>query len=161
MGTLGERYRSHLIDHDFIDGEWLAVVLLCREWVHAAVCPDESEGPIMHDDHFIPVTDAEALDALFAASTEQPVILFKHDPYCPISARAYREMEHVAGDVAIIDVAHDDVVKRAIATRTGIRHESPQVIVVRDGKAVWSASQFRITANDVAKAVNDKVTGKP
>lgn len=112
------------------------------------------------DEHFTPVTDTEALDALFASSAEQPVILFKHDPYCPISARAHREMEHVAGDVAIIDVAHDDVVKRAITERTGIRHESPQVIVLRDGKAVWSASQFRIKADDVTKAVNGEVTAR-
>jgi bacillithiol system protein YtxJ len=105
------------------------------------------------DEHFKHVADTEALDALFASSAEHPVVLFKHDPYCPISARAHREMSRVAGDVAIIDVAHDDEVKQAVTERTGIRHESPQVIVLRDGKAVWSASQFRITADDVARAV--------
>jgi bacillithiol system protein YtxJ len=104
-------------------------------------------------EHFKPITDTEALDTLFATSAEHPVILFKHDPYCPISARAHREMEHVAGDVAIIDVAHDHTVKDAATERTGIRHESPQVIVLRDGKAVWSASQFAINADDVAQAV--------
>ena len=113
------------------------------------------------NEHFTPVTDTEALDALFASSAEHPVILFKHDPYCPISARAHREMERVAGDVAIIDVAHDDVIKRAVTERTGIRHESPQVIVLRDGKAAWSASQFRIKADDVAKAIGDEVAEKP
>ncbi len=41
----------------------------------------------------------------------------------------------------------------AVTERTGVRHESPQVIVLRDGKAVWSASQFRIKADDVAHAI--------
>jgi bacillithiol system protein YtxJ len=101
---------------------------------------------------FTPITDAAALDPLFAASTEKPVILFKHDPYCPISARAYQEMAHLADDVAIIDVANDKDVARAVTERTGVRHESPQVIVVRDGEAVWSASHYRITADDVSQA---------
>jgi bacillithiol system protein YtxJ len=107
------------------------------------------------DEHFTPIADTEALDALFASSGERPVVLFKHDPYCPISARAHREMSQVVGDVAIIDVAHDDVVKRAVTERTGVRHESPQVIVLRDGKAVWSVSQFRIKADDVAQAMQE------
>jgi bacillithiol system protein YtxJ len=113
------------------------------------------------DTHFTPITDTEALDALFASSAERPVILFKHDPYCPISARAHREMSHVAGDVAIIDVAHDHTVKNAVTERTGIRHESPQVIVLRDGKAVWSASQFHINADGVAQAVQGDETARP
>lgn len=107
------------------------------------------------DEHFIPITDIDALNAFFAASAERPVILFKHDPYCSISARAYREMANVADDVAIIDVANDEEVKHAVTRRTGIRHESPQVIVVRDGKAVWSASHFRIHADDVVRAVQE------
>lgn len=104
------------------------------------------------DDQFTPITDAAALDALFAASAQKPVILFKHDPYCPISARAFREMARVADDVAIIDVANDQDIARAIAERTGIRHESPQAIVLRDGAAAWSASHGRIKADDVAQA---------
>lgn len=104
------------------------------------------------DDQFTQITDAAALDALFAASAQKPVILFKHDPYCPISARAFREMARVADDVAIIDVANDQDIARAIAERTGVRHESPQAIVLRDGAASWSASHGRIKADDVAQA---------
>src|SRR3954465_9858864 len=103
------------------------------------------------DEQFTPISDTAALDPLFAASDEHPVIIFKHDPYCPISARAYQEMAHLDGDVAIIDVANDKDVARAVTERTGVRHESPQVIVVRDGKAVWSASHHRITADGVSQ----------
>ncbi|MHB8647630.1 MAG: bacillithiol system redox-active protein YtxJ [Thermomicrobiales bacterium] len=106
------------------------------------------------DEHFAPITDIESLDALFASSTKQPVILFKHDPYCSISARAYREMTRVTGDVAIIDVAHDTEIASAITQRTGVRHESPQVIVVKDGQAVWSASHFIIKADAVTQAAH-------
>jgi len=104
------------------------------------------------DEHFTPVTDTESLDALFASSAHHPVILFKHDPYCPISARAYKEMTQVADDVAIIDVEHNKEIASAVTKRTGVQHESPQVIVVKDGQPVWSASQFNIKANAVSEA---------
>ncbi len=106
------------------------------------------------DDHFTPITDTESLDALFASSATQPVILFKHDPYCSISARAYREMTRVADDVAIIDVAHDTEIASAIAQRTGVHHESPQVIIVKDSQPVWSASHFNIKAGTVSQAAH-------
>ena len=106
------------------------------------------------DEHFTPITNTASLDALFASSATQPVILFKHDPYCPISTRAYREMERVQGDVSLIDVEQDKAIASAVAERTGIRHESPQVIVVKDGQPVWSASHFNIKADAVSHATH-------
>jgi bacillithiol system protein YtxJ len=44
-------------------------------------------------------------------------------------------------------------VSRELASLTGVRHETPQVIVLRDGKAVWNASHFDVKADDVLKAV--------
>ncbi len=108
----------------------------------------------MTDEHFNPITDTAALDALFTASAERPIILFKHDPYCPISAAAYEQMEQTPASVAIIDVEHDKEIARTVTERTGVRHESPQVIVLKDGEAAWSASQFRIKAKDVARVVD-------
>ncbi len=112
------------------------------------------QGAQTMNEHFTPVTDSESLDELFASSAQHPVILFKHDPYCPISARAYKEMAQVADDVAIIDVEHNKEIASAITKRTGVQHESPQVIVVKDGQPVWSASQFNIKANAVSEATH-------
>ncbi len=110
------------------------------------------------DEHFTPITDRESLDALFASSAAHPVILFKHDPHCPISARAYREMEQVPGDVALVDVEHDKAIASAVAEGTGVRHESPQVIVIRNGQPVWSASHFNIKASAVSEAAHTDPT---
>ncbi len=90
----------------------------------------------------------EEADALFQ---EGEVILFKHNTTCPISANAHREMESFTSGgagmpVHLIDIlAHRDVSDH-VAERTGITHESPQVIVLRDGKPAWNASLFDITA---------------
>lgn len=102
---------------------------------------------------FIPVVEVAALEELFARSSAAPVILFLHDGGCPISARAYREMARLAGDIPLIDVRRGRVLSQEIEGRTGVRHESPQVIVLRHGRAVWSASHAGITATDVEDAV--------
>ncbi len=102
---------------------------------------------------FEPVTELATLESLFARSEEEPVLLFKHDPGCSVSEYAYREMLHVAPEAPLIDVARAKDVAREVAHRTGVRHESPQVILLRGGQAAWSASHFGISAEAVEKAL--------
>ncbi|HKG97481.1 MAG TPA: bacillithiol system redox-active protein YtxJ [Pyrinomonadaceae bacterium] len=102
---------------------------------------------------FFRIEDRTTLDNLLTDSKQKPVIVFKHSNACSISARAYREMEKFEGQVNILEVQSAREVSRELANLTGIRHETPQVIVFRDGKAVWNASHFDVTAGDLAKAV--------
>lgn len=101
---------------------------------------------------FFEIEDHATLENLVSDSAQKPVIVFKHSNACSISARAYREMQQVENvNILVVQSARD--VSRELATLTGIRHETPQVIVLRDGKAVWNASHFDVTAGDVMKAV--------
>ena len=95
------------------------------------------------------------LDRLFRESEQRVVVLFNHDPWCPISGRAFREISRMERDVAIVDVSRARDVTAAIAKRTGVRHESPQVIVLQGGREVWNASHFAITAEAVDQAAFD------
>ena len=52
-------------------------------------------------------------------------------------------MEKYEGEVSLVVVQTARNVSRELATMTGIRHETPQVIVLKDGKAVWNASHFK------------------
>ncbi|MBA2732162.1 MAG: bacillithiol system redox-active protein YtxJ [Acidobacteria bacterium] len=106
-------------------------------------------------DRFTHITDAEALEQVLARSNDAPVILFKHSSTCPISSKAYEQMSQVKTDVSLVVVQRAREVSSEIASRTGIRHESPQAIVVRNGEAVWSASHFDITAKAVEDAVRE------
>ncbi len=105
--------------------------------------------------NFSPVSDAAALEELFARSHEGPVLLFKHSTACPISARAYRQMEGVKTPVSIVVVQDSRDVSRQVEERTGIRHETPQALVLRNGRVVWNASHFDITADVVEQAVRE------
>lgn len=102
---------------------------------------------------FIPITEASALDELLARSNDAPVILFKHSSTCPISAGAYREMSKLSEDVALLVVQRARSLSREVERRTGIRHESPQAIVLRNGQAVWNASHWDVTSDAVEEAV--------
>ena len=105
------------------------------------------------DRHFTPVSDMETLDRLVEQSYQEPVVLFKHDPFCPISAAAHRELQQVPGSVSLIDVEHETHISAEVAKRTGVQHESPQVIVLHQGQPAWSASRYEITQEAVGKAI--------
>jgi len=102
---------------------------------------------------FISINDTGALEELLARSHEAPVILFKHSLTCPISAAAYREMEGVRGDVGLVVVQKARPVSNEIEARTGVRHESPQALILRDGRVVWSATHWNVTADAVTGAL--------
>ena len=105
---------------------------------------------------FSPIVDAGALDQLFAASQDAPVILFKHDPFCGISAAAHRELARCSGTVHLVDVAHEPELSQRVTERTGVGHESPQVLVLCAGEAAWSASHRAITADAVQHALREQ-----
>jgi len=107
------------------------------------------------ENKFSPVSDASALERLFEQSNAEPVLLFKHSNSCPISARAYRQMQEVKAPVALIVVQDGRDLSREVSTRTGVRHETPQALVLRNGRAVWAASHFDISAEAVEQAVRE------
>jgi bacillithiol system protein YtxJ len=105
---------------------------------------------------FIKINDTAELDQLVERSRETPVILFKHSTTCPISSAAYQQMSEVdAAEVSLVVVQSARDVSKEIESRTGIQHESPQAIVLRNGQPVWSASHFNITASAVEQAVRE------
>ena len=102
---------------------------------------------------FVPVADGDAVRALFADSQDEPQVLFIHDPYCPISRRAYREMSGLDHDVHIVLTADGPDLSEVVETLSGVRHESPQLIVLQRGKARWSASHYRVRRDAVREAI--------
>ena len=102
---------------------------------------------------FIAITDENAVDELLARSQDAPVIVFKHSTTCPISSAAYREMSEVEENIALVVVQRARALSQKIAEQTGVRHESPQAIILRNGQVVWTASHWSITSEAVTAAV--------
>lgn len=105
---------------------------------------------------FNEISQESDLDQLFTQSAEQPVILFKHSLTCPISHAAYEEMSNMTKDeIALVIIQDARLVSNEIEKRTGIRHESPQAIIVSDGKVAWHASHYDITKASVTRALEE------
>ncbi len=105
--------------------------------------------------NFIEVHSSEELDEVFQKSKEQPVVLFKHSLTCPISAGVYREVSGVNSDIYLIVVQYARNVSNLLAEKTGVRHESPQAIVLKNERAVYYASHYDVTAEDLDKSLLD------
>jgi bacillithiol system protein YtxJ len=112
-----------------------------------------SDGPGHPVARFVPLRAVSALAPLAERSRDEPVIIFQHDPSCPISRKAQRKLAGIPIEVALVDVAQDRPVSRSIEQRTGVPRESPQVLVVRAGRVVWTASHFAITRAAVTHAL--------
>lgn len=102
---------------------------------------------------FKEIHEVEELDALLEKSNEQPVVLFKHSTTCPISSGVYNEVSRADADINLIVVQRARPVSNAVAERTGIRHETPQALVVKNGAVVYHASHYDVTADDVEKSL--------
>lgn len=104
-------------------------------------------------------SDAE-LDQALAQSAKQPVFIFKHSTVCPISAGAHRRVADYleeAGDQAppfyLVKVIEARPLSNAIAQRLDVRHQSPQLILVSDGEAVWHTSHGAINPEAIRGAL--------
>jgi bacillithiol system protein YtxJ len=106
-----------------------------------------------------PLHRLEELEAVLKESQERPLLLFKHSYTCGISAEALDEIvDHLNRQAmnaryAMVTVQTDREVSNAVASRLGVRHQTPQAIVVKDGRAVWSASHFHVNATEIRKAL--------
>jgi bacillithiol system protein YtxJ len=99
---------------------------------------------------------AEALEA----SHQEPVLLYKHSSTCPISARAQSQVQQLDDDdppVYQVTVQTDRPLSQQIAQDFGIRHESPQAILVYRGSAVWDASHGEIRESAVREAAREAI----
>lgn len=96
------------------------------------------------------------LDDALARAEAEPIVLYKHSATCSLSARMQQEMTTLDGaddpPVYRIVVQEARAVSDAIAEQFGIRHESPQAIVVYDGVARYDASHTGIAPNDIRTA---------
>jgi bacillithiol system protein YtxJ len=87
----------------------------------------------------------------------QPVaVVFKHSTRCPMSAAAFSEMKALVesnpqAPVCLVNVIDDRAVSTEIARITSVRHESPQVLILKEGRVVWHASHHGVTAAAVAR----------
>jgi bacillithiol system protein YtxJ len=117
---------------------------------------------------WIELNDVAQLDALDATSADRPVLIFKHSTRCSISSAALGRLERawsVHDDakhvVYFLDLLRFRSISDAIEQRYGVQHESPQSLVIRNGKCVDVSAHFGITYADATGAMERAANARP
>lgn len=103
----------------------------------------------------------QELDQALDESRARPVLFFKHSLTCPISTRAFSELRSYLNNAdprisyKLITVQTARSVSDEAASRLRIEHQSPQAILVRDGRELWNASHNDITAEALDQAIRN------
>lgn len=106
----------------------------------------------------------QQLKSIVEDSYSKPVVLFKHSISCGLSAGAkYRleeNWEQLSSDIDFyyLDLITYREISNKIANQFDVVHQSPQIIIISDGKAVYNTSHHRISIEDLNRALNHIAT---
>lgn len=110
--------------------------------------------------NWIELTSIEQLEAIRTESKERPVVIFKHSTRCSISRTALDRLERnwKAEEVSDVNVYYLDLltyrsVSNQISESFLIEHESPQLLLLRDGNVIYHRSHFEIDFLGVKNAL--------
>jgi bacillithiol system protein YtxJ len=104
------------------------------------------------------LTDLGQLNEIIAISNEKPVAIFKHSTRCSVSRMALKQFENEfdSSDKVtpyFLDLIEYRAISNEIATRFGVTHQSPQLILIKEGKAIYNVSHSDIDAEELSKKV--------
>ena len=104
------------------------------------------------------LTSDAQLEVIKEESARQPILIFKHSTTCSISAMALSRMERNWSDQIgvkpyYLDLLANRPISSKIEREFGIEHESPQVLLIRNGECVYDASHMAISFVGLQQAV--------
>jgi bacillithiol system protein YtxJ len=102
------------------------------------------------------LTESTQLEDILKESEKQPVVIFKHSTRCGISRMVLSNLERnydLPKDKEVklyfLDLLANRNISNEVADRFGVRHESPQMIILKNGRVVHDASHNAINIEKV------------
>ena len=103
--------------------------------------------------HWIHLTDEEQLKQIISKSQIKPQVIFKHSTRCSISAVALQRLQKVTQpsdiDFYFLDLLAFRGLSNKVADTFKVIHESPQVLLIRDGSCIYEESHMGISMHDI------------
>jgi bacillithiol system protein YtxJ len=107
--------------------------------------------------NWIPLKDLGQLNEIISISNENPVIIFKHSTRCSVSRMALKQFENEYDvetlrcnvSTYFLDLLEYRTISNEIAIRFGVNHQSPQLLLIKDGKSVYDVSHSDIDAGEL------------
>ncbi|KAB1154392.1 bacillithiol system redox-active protein YtxJ [Flavobacterium luteum] len=104
--------------------------------------------------NWINLTDLGQLNEIISSSNEKPVVIFKHSTRCSVSRMVLKQFENEFDlddevDAYFLDLLEHRAISNEIASRFGVYHQSPQLLLIKDGKSVYDVSHSDIDAGEL------------
>jgi bacillithiol system protein YtxJ len=111
---------------------------------------EKSENP-KNNFNWISLTDLGQLNEIIAASGEKPIVIFKHSTRCSVSRMALKQFENEFDladkvDTYFLDLIAHREVSNEIANQFKVVHQSPQLLLIKEGKSIYDVSHSNIDA---------------
>lgn len=105
--------------------------------------------------NFIDLKHTSQIDEVFLRSHQTTQIIFKHSTRCAISSmvlnRLKRTEVNIAADFYYLDLIQFRELSNIIAERCKVQHESPQLLIIKNGICTFHASHNAITIEAIAE----------
>ena len=104
---------------------------------------------------WIALQGRDQLRQIALLSGKKPQLIYKHSSSCGISGMVLNRLEGmlqgdgIGADCYFLDVRRQREISDAIAAQYGVRHESPQLLIIKNGDVIASASHGAITGLDL------------
>jgi bacillithiol system protein YtxJ len=107
------------------------------------------------------LTTMAELNEFLEETSKKSALIFKHSTNCPISARAYQEFQDFTRnsplakevELALVRVIEERPISQEIARQSGVKHASPQILLMVQGKVAWQTSHYAITRSSIEEAI--------
>jgi bacillithiol system protein YtxJ len=107
-----------------------------------------------------PLTSVDQIDQIKEESQQQPIVIFKHSTSCSISATAKSRLERQWSEAGLdnvkpyyLDLLSYRPISNQVAASFDVHHESPQLLLIRNGECTSDWSHLGIRVDEVKKAI--------
>ncbi|OGS69850.1 MAG: hypothetical protein A3F91_00075 [Flavobacteria bacterium RIFCSPLOWO2_12_FULL_35_11] len=107
--------------------------------------------------NWVPLNDEAQLSAIIKISSAKPVLIFKHSTRCGISRMVLKNFEsdydipETEMDLYFLDLLNYRALSQDISTKFNVMHQSPQVLVIKNGEVIYHDSHDYITIEAIKK----------
>jgi bacillithiol system protein YtxJ len=108
------------------------------------------------------LTESGQLDAIISASNTTPILIFKHSTRCGVSRMALKNFEREYDldeadiDLYFLDLLNFRVLSNEISEKLNVHHQSPQVIVIKNGQVIYHDSHYEISLDTIKNVLVKK-----
>ena len=106
--------------------------------------------------NWLPITTIEQLEEIKEISKAEPVFIFKHSTRCGISSMVIKRFEslfkeeHQHLKVYYLDILNYRSISDEVGYNFQVMHQSPQLLIVKNGVSIHNASHYDITITDLS-----------